>query len=151
MARRPIKKSRLAATRSTPPLVHGARFSCRGSGCCCTARGEYGYVYLDLEERRRLAALLGLRTSSFTRRYCETSDGDIHLKHPDQNCCFLRGHRCTVYAARPRQCRTWPFWPENMKPSAWREVSATCRGVGRGRRFAPDEIRAILAEQEQGE
>jgi len=130
------------------PLQQGVRFECQGSGRCCTARGLYGYVYLNIEDRRRLAACLGLRTSSFTRRYCQTTDGEVHLKHPEQDCCFLRGHRCGVYAARPGQCRTWPFWPENMRAAAWREVRATCAGVGRGRRYTPEEIRGILARQE---
>jgi len=43
--------------------------------------------------------------------------------------------RCLVYEARPAQCRTWPFWPENMNARAWdREVVAFCPGVGKGRR-----------------
>ena len=134
---------------ATSPLTRGARFACQGSGRCCTAHGEYGYVYLSLEDRRRLATHLGLRTSSFTRRYCATSDGQVHLTHPELDCCFLRGHRCLVYAARPLQCRTWPFWPENMAPAAWSEVSAICRGIGRGRRYSPEEIRALVAEQEE--
>jgi uncharacterized protein len=139
---------RRSRSRAASPLRQGVRFECQGSGRCCTARGLYGYVYLGLEDRRRLAAHLGLRTSSFTRRYCQLDDGVVHLKHPDRDCCFLRGHRCGVYAARPAQCRTWPFWPENMPAAAWREVSATCAGVGRGRRYSPEEIRGILAGQE---
>jgi uncharacterized protein len=130
------------------PLKSGTRFACQGSGHCCTAHGEYGYVYLSLEDRRRLAAHLGLRTSSFTRRYCSRTDGEVHLKHPDRDCCFLAGHRCSVYAARPQQCRTWPFWPENMSPAAWREAQSFCPGIGRGRLYSAEEVRALIAEQE---
>lgn len=135
---------------SRSPLVQGARFACQGQGCCCKARGPYGYVYLSLEDRRRLAAHLGLPTSSFTRRYCQRTDGEFHLKEPDKDCRFLKDCRCSVYAARPAQCRTWPFWPENMRAAAWREVRATCRGIGRGRLYSAEEIQAIVAKQEEG-
>ena len=122
----------------------GVQFECQGSGRCCTARGDYGYVYVDLAERRQMAAWLGLRTSSFTRRYCERDGDDVYLKHPERDCLFLDGTRCRVYQARPTQCRTWPFWPENLNASVWkREVAPFCAGVGKGRLYTADEIRTI--------
>ena len=125
------------------------RFACLGDGCCCRARDGYGYVYLTLEDRRRLAAHLGLTTGQFTRRYTAVTHGFRHLRHPDRDCGFLKGGRCSVYPARPLQCRAWPFWPENMDPGTWRErVAPRCPGVGRGRLYSEEEIRAILAEQE---
>jgi Fe-S-cluster containining protein len=130
----------------------GLRFECQGTGACCLSRGEYGYVYVTLQDRRRLAAHLGLWLSSFTRRYCERDGEDFHLKHPERDCCFLRRRRCSVYEARPLQCRTWPFWPENLSPEVWeREVRPTCPGVGRGRLYSAEEIRALLAAQEREE
>jgi Fe-S-cluster containining protein len=123
----------------------GIRFQCQGSGECCRSRGAYGYVYVSLEDRRRLAAHLGLATSAFTRRYCAQTDGELHLRDPQLDCQFLRGVRCGVYKARPEQCRTWPFWPENMDPRVWREeISACCAGVGRGKLYTAEEIEALL-------
>ena len=54
----------------------------------------------------------------------------------------------TVYAARPQQCRSWPFWPENMRKKVWNlEVVPGCEGIGRGRRHSPAEIeRTVIAE-----
>jgi hypothetical protein len=124
----------------------GIRFECQGSGGCCRSRGPYGYVYLTLADRRRLAAHLSLATATFTRRYCDQTEGEFHLRHPELDCCFLSDGRCTVYAARPLQCRTWPFWPENMNPRVWREeIASFCPGVGRGRLYTAEEIEAILA------
>jgi Fe-S-cluster containining protein len=101
-------------------------------------------VYLTLEDRRRMARELRISTLSFTRRYCTKTDGWFHLKHPEKDCAFLDGKRCTVYAGRPTQCRTWPFWPENLKPKAWtREVVAFCPGVGKGRLYSAEEIREL--------
>ena len=46
----------------------GIRFECQGTGQCCISRGAYGYVYVTLADRRRLAAELGIPTRQFTRR-----------------------------------------------------------------------------------
>jgi Fe-S-cluster containining protein len=130
---------------AAPFWKNGIRFECQETGRCCTSRGEYGYIYLTLGDRRRLAAQLGLPTERFTRLYCEKTDGHFHLKHPDRDCRFLDGRRCTVYESRPEQCRTWPFWPENMKPRVWRdEIVSFCPGIGKGRLYTADEIAGLL-------
>lgn len=131
----------------------GVRFQCQGSGRCCVSRGEYGYVYLTLEERRKMAKFLKLSTSAFTRKYCQKTDGIYHLKDGDgPECIFLTGKRCSVYEVRPMQCRTWPFWPEVMNAKAWaKEVQAFCPGVGKGRLISGEEIRFILEKQSQWE
>ncbi len=128
----------------------GIRFECQQSGKCCTSRGAYGFVYLTLQDRRRLATHLKMSTQRFTKTYCAKTDGQFHLKHPERDCGFLEGTGCGVYEARPTQCRTWPFWPENMNPRAWRkEVASFCPGVGKGRLYSVEEIEAILAEQDE--
>ncbi len=127
------------------PLIDGIRFQCQGSGRCCRTRDGYGYVYVTLQDRRRLAACLGITTLQFTRRHTEKTDGWFHLKDPEEPCPFLEKGRCGVYRARPTQCRTWPFWPENMHPSVWREgVAAVCPGIGKGKRYTAEEIAEIL-------
>lgn len=126
----------------------GLRFECQGSGKCCTSRGEYGYVYLTAEDRRAMANYLKLKQGTFTRRYCEKTDGYFHLKSgPTPDCIFLKDKRCEVYEARPSQCRTWPFWPENMNAKTWnRDVASFCPGVGKGRLYTSAEIEKILKD-----
>jgi uncharacterized protein len=125
----------------------GVRFECQGTGRCCVSRGGYGYVYLTLEDRRRLAAHLGMRASAFTRKHCARTDGWYHLRETGPACPYLDGKRCSVYEARPSQCRTWPFWPENMTPKAWQaEVASFCPGVGKGRLVPREEIEALLRQ-----
>ncbi len=132
------------------PFYHeGIRFECQGSGKCCTSRGSYGYVYLTLEDRKRFADFFGMSTVQFTRQYCDSKDGHVFLKDPPQasgDCIFLEdGNRCGTYEARPEQCRTWPFWPENMKAKTWRrEIASFCPGVGKGRLYTREEIEEIL-------
>ena len=131
-----------------PFYAKGLRFQCTGCGECCRARhGKPSWVYVTIEERRRLAAHFKLRTGAFTRRYCARTNGFWHLRHPTQNCLFLDGARCTVYAARPGQCRTYPFWNEHMTAEAWSQVARECEGVGRGRVWTLEEIEQRLKDE----
>jgi uncharacterized protein len=132
----------------------GVRFECQGSGKCCASRGQYGFVYLTLEDRRRMAKVLGLTLREFSRLHCAKTDGYWHLKDdtatPD--CRFLDGTKCDVYEGRPTQCRTWPFWPEVMGAKGWaREVAAFCPGVGKGPLISPEKIREKVREQTESE
>jgi len=81
----------------------GVRFECQGSGGCCISHGEYGNVFLTLEDRQRLAKQLKIPTQVFTRRHCEKFKGVYRLKEdPTQGACmFLDGKKCKVYLGRP--------------------------------------------------
>ena len=68
-----------------PFWLEGVRFECQGTGRCCKSRGRYGWIYLTLEDRQRLAALLGMKTGQFTRRHCERTDGPWHLRQPERD------------------------------------------------------------------
>jgi uncharacterized protein len=126
----------------------GLRFECTGCGECCRShKGKPSWVYVTIDERRRLAQHLQLSTSTFTRRYCQRTHGFFHLRNPTSDCVFLDGARCTVYGARPGQCRTFPFWRENMSPRAWRDTARGCEGVGRGRVWPVAEIEVRLEDE----
>ena len=132
----------------------GVRFKCQGSGNCCVSRGEYGYVFLTLADRKALAKALKLTLKEFTADHCVSIDGHWSLReepgHPE--CRFLKNNRCQVYKARPTQCRTWPFWPENMGAKTWKkEVASFCPGVGLGPLIPPIKVQALLKEQKQSE
>ena len=50
------------------------------------------------------------------------------------NCQFLENKKCSIYTARPMQCRTWPFWKENMNIKKWNEELINfCPGIGKGK------------------
>jgi Fe-S-cluster containining protein len=126
----------------------GIRFQCQDCGECCLSRGQYAYVYLTAYDRKCLSDFLRISTRDFTVTYTDKTDGYLHLKDPDKDCLFLEDGRCSVYDARPRQCRSWPFWPENMNKKVWeKEIASYCRGIGRGRLFTEGEIDKIINKE----
>lgn len=135
-----------------PQFKEGIRFECQGSGKCCMSRGTYGFVYFSLEDRKRMAKSLGVSVAAFTKQHCAKTEGLWHLKNPEKDCVFLDGKRCTAYEGRPTQCRTWPFWPENMNAKTWNaEVAPFCAGVGKGKLYSPADIQKILDEADAGD
>lgn len=132
----------------------GLRFECQGSGKCCTSHGEFGFVFLTKEDRKRFAKHLNLSVPEFQTKHCDQTQGIWHLKEiqgqPD--CTFLKKKRCSVYDARPNQCRTWPFWPEVMNAKAWKsEVQSFCPGVGQGKVWSKAEIEAVMGADIENE
>ncbi|MEX2206196.1 MAG: YkgJ family cysteine cluster protein [Myxococcota bacterium] len=130
----------------------GLRFECTMCGECCTARGEYAHVYLNADEARALADELGLGLAEFRRRYTFGDEyGWTQLQFHGEACVFLEPgtNRCTVYGARPTQCRTFPFWRDLVVDGRWSEdARKLCEGVGRGRLIPIEEIEARMVEME---
>lgn len=122
------------------------RFSCTGCGGCCTGRGDY-YVAVTAEEQRRIRNLLEVSEAWFRRRYVTVlEDGTESLRWAGDRCVFLGpDQRCRVYAARPAQCRDYPFWPEVVgSDAAWRREGKRCEGIGRGARVPIARVRRQL-------
>ena len=122
----------------------GLRFRCTQCGDCCT--GAPGYVWVNKAEIRELAALEGLEIAEFERRYVRKVGIRKSLReHGNGDCVFFDAEqrRCRVYKARPRQCRTWPFWDSNLRsPEAWAETCEVCPGSGKGKLVGWEEIEA---------
>lgn len=115
----------------------GLSFGCTQCGNCCS--GPPGYVYVSDAEIAELAAWLGVSAEEFTRRHTHRVGRRRSLHERDGGDCeFLQRDpsgktRCTVHAARPVQCRTWPFWQSNLEsPEAWASAGRTCPGINRG-------------------
>ena len=124
----------------------GLAFECTRCGACCT--GAPGYVWVNAEEIAALAAFRGETVDDFSRRHVRRVGlRDSLIERPGGDCIFWsKDQGCTVYEARPVQCRTWPFWPENIEsPKAWDGVRAVCPGSGTGTLFTVEEIRASAA------
>ena len=92
-----------------------------------------------------MARHLNLSVPAFGRKYLRRVEGRRSLlEHPNGDCIFFKDRGCIVYPLRPRQCRTFPFWPENLRSRrAWEELKDECPGVGKGRLFLLKEIQLI--------
>lgn len=115
----------------------GLRFTCTQCGNCCT--GPPGYVWVSREEIGKIAEFLGrpdgwldkdaLRRVGFRYSLTERPNGDCTflITNPD-------GKKiCSIYPVRPLQCRTWPFWSQNLRsPSTWAEAAERCEGMNNG-------------------
>ena len=134
---------------TAPPWYQsGLAFECTRCGACCT--GAPGFVWVDEAMIADLAAFLGMEPTAFSKKYVRrVGDRYSLVERPGGDCIFWsKDVGCTVYPARPVQCRTWPFWDENLaSPADWKGGSgAAVPGVGRGRVFyGMDEIREAAA------
>tara|TARA_B100001250_G_scaffold183462_1_gene157899 strand:+ start:625 stop:1083 length:459 start_codon:yes stop_codon:yes gene_type:complete len=133
----------------------GIRFECQGSGNCCVSRGSYGFVYLSDIDLKRFSKYFKISIKKFKEKYCKITDGFIHLSEKyelDGNCIFLKDKKCSVYNSRPTQCRTWPFWNENMNPKVWNEdIAINCPGIGKGKLIKSKKIERFLKEDLKNE
>lgn len=130
----------------------GLRFECTQCGNCCT--GPPGAVWFTDEEGDAMALQVGLEPDAFRKQYARRLGRrwtlkEHHTKH-GYDCIFLDRETvpgkaiCGMYAARPGQCRTWPFWPENVRTQAsWDRVKSEtpCPGMNTGALVPIEEIR----------
>lgn len=130
----------------------GLSFSCTQCGSCCT--GEGGFVRFTSAEADALALHVRLSTPDFIAQYTHDTPAGRSLKEVTsefgQDCIFLDRTTlpgraiCSVYALRPAQCRTWPFWQSNIhQPWAWARAANLCPGINKGTRYTPTQIRIL--------
>lgn len=119
----------------------GLSFTCTRCGACCT--GAPGYVWVSAEEIEQLASFRGESVEEFNRRYVRRVGSRYSLiERPGGDCIFWdKTAGCTVYSARPIQCRTWPFWADNVEtPEDWEHIKQVCPGSGQGQHYSAEEI-----------
>lgn len=133
--------------RQRPWYAAGLCFECRSDcGACCTDHGEYAYLYLEEGDVERLAGFLGWSPERFRERHTALDDGRPVLALSGPDCTFLRGTRCAVYPVRPVQCRTFPFWRENLvSAEEWIQLSEFCPGIDAGERHDLETIEQQIA------
>ncbi len=133
-----------------PWYVTGLAFACVGCGRCCAGPAE-GYVWATDTEIAAIADYLGMAEAKLRRKYIRKVGKRFSLKEvkPSKDCVFLGpadgdGRGCAIYPVRPWQCRTWPFWPQNITdPDSWARAGLRCRGINRGQVHTSNEIQRI--------
>ena len=149
-----------------PWYKDGLRFECTQCGACCQADGV---VHLTQDDLLRLTALL------FPDMVDDGTAGRWLVKRPSKrdveaveacamtyttggagrtllrtgNRCALQADdgKCKAQAAKPTQCRTFPFWELTVDcPDAWAALAQICPGVNQGRLYKAHEIEQRVAE-----
>jgi Fe-S-cluster containining protein len=95
--------------KDTPPL------DCNGCALCCKMAG---YVEVSNYDIRRLARHFQLTVPAFEEKHLVqvTRAGKKRIKEGDITCQFLGKNRsCTVYEARPTNCRQYVCWDHDDK------------------------------------
>ncbi len=103
--------------------------TCKGN--CCI--GESGYIWVNKEEIKAIAAFLHVEEVAFVEQYLFKESYRFSIKetpHPTGVACVFfddakRG--CSIYEVRPQQCRTFPFW--NYFKHRPNEVEEECPGI----------------------
>ncbi|TYZ66012.1 hypothetical protein PybrP1_004470 [[Pythium] brassicae (nom. inval.)] len=123
------------------------QFKCTACGKCCTGRG--GRVRVNEREVAAIASELRLSSTQVEARYLRRlpdaadqsvsdSDGEtqqiqqwtLRQTPEDSQCVFLDDTKCSIYKARPTQCRTFPWWPQNLiSDYDWQLAAQDCEGI----------------------
>lgn len=118
------------APNEKPWFEEGLKFSCTGCGKCCT--GAPGYVWVTLDEIQAIADYLNCSVDDFARSYLREINGSFALKEDFKNydCVFLDGKQCRIYPVRPKQCKTFPWWVQNLETKEdWEMAARRCEGI----------------------
>ncbi len=127
----------------------GLHFECLQCGRCCSGPAE-GYIWVTRPEIKLIARHLNISPAELKRRFLKRVGlrKTIIENAQTHDCIFLRenarGRSCEIYPVRPRQCRSWPFWPDNLAGAdAWNKAAQKCPGINRGSLYTPDRIQTI--------
>ena len=131
-----------------PFYKNGLRFECTRCSKCC--RHDPGFVFLSHDDIRRLLKTTKMNKDDFMETYCRVVNingfSRLSLKEKDNyDCVFWEEGGCRVYAKRPLQCRSYPFWSHHLvSRQTWDDMSLECPGVNRGKIHSFKEIQGWL-------
>ena len=143
-----------AMARKSTFYSQGLCFTCTRCSACC--RYESGYVFLSKKDVSLLGAALDREYGNFIEAFCrwipaENDTERLSLREkPNFDCIFWAAEGgCSVYKARPLQCRAFPFWASvlNSKES-WEAAAADCPGMGQGGLHSFESIEKWLAQRQ---
>jgi len=112
------------------------RFKCTGCGACCLGSADENMIELAKGEVELISQHLDMSPGTFTEKFLVELDNleqGIRINQQGR-CVFLqKNNRCAIYQVRPRQCQTYPYWPEIMATqSGWDNESYRCEGINTG-------------------
>ncbi len=101
-------------------------------GDCCI--GQSGAIWINEFEIIKLSLYLRQSIQKFKEQCLTTIAGkysikEVQISKDNFRCLFfdLNTKRCSIYIARPSQCRTFPFW--NYYQNNIEELISQCKAV----------------------
>ncbi len=131
----------------------GLRFECTRCSRCC--RHTPGYVFLSPMDLTTLSRARAISERELITQFCRRVDYGLvrrfSLKEKaNLDCIFWENGGCSVYEARPLQCRSFPFWSALVTSrQEWENQAVQCPGMGTGRLHTWKEIRGWLERRLQ--
>ena len=135
----------------------GLRFSCVRCSACC--RHDSGYVFLSGKDASVLITALKMEYKDFVKAYCRwipsvNGTEQLSLREKSNFDCIFWEQKpesgCSVYAARPLQCRSFPFWTSVvLDKSSWDFAASECPGMGKGTLHSGESIEKWLAMRQK--
>lgn len=118
------------------------RYKCIRSGTCCSSGPNVALTAFDI---CRIARFLNTEWRSLVGRYIYAVIADQIpipvLRGINDRCVFLQASNnlptCSIYPARPRRCRLFPFIPISPSIKDKMRVSRICPGIGVGEETEP--------------
>lgn len=121
----------------------GLKFTCRQCGACCN--GAPGIIYVGADEIEPVAHYLEVPYEIFVARCLYPFQDSYSIREDEDGRCIFYENGCAIYPVRPLQCRTFPFWFQNLRSvQDWRKVAVGCPGIGHGQLYTKAEIFTIL-------
>jgi Fe-S-cluster containining protein len=130
----------------------GLRFSCKRCSLCCTR--DSGYVFLTGHDVELLVSELQMKREEFLQVYCRWVRLDsgaklLSLREKSNNDCYFWKDGCTMYNARPLQCRSYPFWKNFLADKdVWDAAVAECPGANSGELHSKEYIESCIASED---
>ncbi|MGR3310684.1 MAG: YkgJ family cysteine cluster protein [Candidatus Brocadiales bacterium] len=130
--------------------MRGLRFECQRCGVCC--QGEPGYVWVTIEEIKKIANHVGISLDEFGKKYVRKVGARYSLLEFANGDCVMYDNGCKIYPVRPCQCATFPFWPNILQtPADWEKITQLCPSVSNGSLYSQKEIQNIVEVQQRYE
>lgn len=103
-------------------------------------------MWVNDDEIQQIADLLGKSIGEVRLFHTRLYGNRVSLtEYANGDCTFFdpQTRQCKVYSARPRQCRSWPFWNSILESAeTWTDVQTSCPGAGKGAFVSLEEIEA---------
>lgn len=121
----------------------GIQFECRRCGRCCC--GAPGVIRVTMRNILRIAAYLSKTPAEIVETCVYSYEMNYSIREREDGSCLFYDSGCRIYPVRPLQCRTFPFWFNNLRSEKrWERIKAECPGIGIGTFYSKEQILSLL-------